>query len=95
MNIVLTDETELLRNFVAIWVINGNNRLCISGRLVYIWSVNWSNKKGMRFFGFECESAVILLEMQNVIEGDLFTELSPVPASCRLPILSHIWIEVA
>ena len=77
------------------WVIIGNNRLCISGRLVYIWSVNWSNKKGMRFFGFECESAVILLEMQNVIEGDLFTELSPVPASCRLPILSHIWIEVA
>ena len=57
----------------------GNNRLYISGRLIYIWRVNWSNK---RFLGFECESAVIKFEMQNVIEGDLFTELSPV---CLMP----------
>ena len=72
-------KNAILRNFVAIGVIIGNNRLYISGRLIYIWCVNWSNK---RFLGFECESAVIKFEMQNVIEGDLFTELSPV---CLMP----------
>ena len=83
MNIVLTNENGLLRKLVAIWVIIGNNRLCISGRLVYIWSVNWSNKKGMRFFGFECESAVILLEMQNVIEGGSVHGI--ITCSCLMP----------